>query len=422
MRRKGFSFPCPMLGSSKDEAFQRFLKTTEVDPDKIYNPFPQIADPDHFNQAFTNPLVRMVYLPTTQPNIYHSEFRGLITTTHELAHIHFDATPAKILARLYLLDAYFVLTTLINLEYWRGEIWQTLDKVNTHLSASSEAITLSEELIAMAFTFNAVSSCEELEKMEKKSVKIYQEISSNFAALYYNTFKKIMGWVPHENVSLDIVRFLGLFLQGIQVNRYNGYPEVVDSYGRCKMLAEKVKTMKNGQELQDWFLHTHQTYHQDELHVWLEALAKLVDNYGEWSEEASCLWTLMQGRKPPKRVSDTFEFAKRAAIANRTSSRVQITFYAQESDRGWFIVPMIPYYGKGSKTQQKAVMSLYARESLRQQLDAGIGIYCPYYRPGLCVCSIPWREILWRLSRWAREGKFGAGEWRDLPPECSCGL
>jgi hypothetical protein len=158
MRGKGFSFPCPCPATSNDEVFQRFLKTAKAKPGKIYNPFPQIAYSVNFNQAYTQPLVNISYLPPTNIDRIQDPikrvlagYRLQVTDLHEWVHIEFAAdAPAKILARAVSDCAYNNLIALLGGESWNEEVWNVLEYSNNTLSAISEAITLSEELFAIA--------------------------------------------------------------------------------------------------------------------------------------------------------------------------------------------------------------------------------------------------------------------------------
>jgi hypothetical protein len=62
-------------------------------------------------------------------------------------------------------------------------------------------------------------------------------------------------------------------------------------------------------------------------------------------------------------------------------------------------------------------------ESIRQQLNTGLGFRCPLVdqQSGHCVCGdtiVGFKEELRQLVRWAQSGMFGPGEWSD--PPCSC--
>jgi hypothetical protein len=149
-------------------------------------------------------------------------------------------------------------------------------------------------------------------------------------------------------------------------------------------------------------------------------LAELID-YRKFSNEGVWLWTLMQGRKPRKGgVVNSVNAALRTTLIYALPNRVQVTLRPEEWNKGWIISKS---FDGGTDSQQNAAGFLLWLESIRQQLDAGKGIYCPYYSPGIiCWCAPFWKKALLRILEWAREGKFGDyGEWIDLPPECSCG-
>jgi hypothetical protein len=65
----------------------------------------------------------------------------------------------------------------------------------------------------------------------------------------------------------------------------------------------------------------------------------------------------------------------------------------------------------------------FLEEAIRQQLTQGVGVKCPYYDPwrvqeGGCACDQWRRRQMRRLSRWAKEERFGDGVWTDLPLPC----
>lgn len=145
-----------------------------------------------------------------------------------------------------------------------------------------------------------------------------------------------------------------------------------------------------------------------ETRSWLEFSGKM----------GSCLWTLWQGSTPHIGRYTTAQLARTTTIK---SPSILIHLIANESDKGWFIVPRIDDRLTGTRAQRQALQTLLPFESLRQQLDERKGICCPNYRPGRCQCELSWWKAITRLVQWAREGRFGDGDWRDLQPECRCG-
>jgi hypothetical protein len=279
MRRKEFSFACPTLVNDKNEVleFQRFLKVPKTDSDKIHNAFPQTAYADNYNQACTHPLLYLWYRPTIDDrqieNIRRrllTAYYNLLTYSHEFKHIALAETPAKIYARQVLAWAYTFVNALLNEERWNEEIWWKLEIANEQLAEICEAITLSEELLAIATSVEDVTkalaaSIEDvtkgsreknealmevtqiaMETLEKESINTYQNLSPDFADLYYNTFKKVATWKDYKDLLLPPV---ACYLQGIQ--KLRPAFELTNSYIRCKNLAEKVKNIKNEAGLAD---------------------------------------------------------------------------------------------------------------------------------------------------------------------------
>jgi hypothetical protein len=200
MRRKGFSFACPCLEcNGEDKAFRRFLKTAETDPDKIHNPFPQIAYSDNFNEACTHPLLYLWYLPTIDPSQHQdpvkfvqTTFYDYLTLTHEFRHLALADTPAKMFAQHISAWLYSHLIFLLIEESWNEVIWDEIVKLNTKLTEICEATTLTEELLALSLSIEDVTNCHreyqeefvelaqlELEILEEKSVNEYQKTLSS---------------------------------------------------------------------------------------------------------------------------------------------------------------------------------------------------------------------------------------------------
>jgi hypothetical protein len=362
-------------------------------------------------------------------------------------HILLSITPAKALARLWLARAYSLLYILLKKESWNREMWNALNELNTDLTTICEGITLSEELLALALSVkynnrfipeiwhDYTDNTEQYEGgvkgaliateiLEKKSIIEYQKLfpATDIAELYYNTFKKITAW---DDVNRDLLDYVSLYLQPIPhlqtTQQLFPVPEVVDSYERCKSLAEKVKNVKNEVELMAWI---EQTYLSDVEAIrtlqtcttWLIDPKEFSSNMGLW------FWTLLEGRKPRIKVRTARQLWQLANTMCTTPGSILIHLTVHESDNRWFITPNLDKERNGTHAQRQAAAVLLPWESLRQRLDERKGICCPNYMPGRCQCDLSWRKALSRSLQWAREGRFGAGEWRDLPPECSSGI
>jgi hypothetical protein len=193
MRRKGFSFACLAPVSNTGEAFQRFLKTAKADPSKINNPYPQIVCSDNFTQAYTQPLLMLSYVPDYEPNIQDTStslLKKQLTLFHEYAHQIYSISPAKILARFLLARAYAKLNYLLVRETWDEESWREIAAMNARLTVICNAITVSEELMAIALSFNTLDLrvylesqgqklLLELEKSRSKCTKNYHQFLQN---------------------------------------------------------------------------------------------------------------------------------------------------------------------------------------------------------------------------------------------------
>jgi hypothetical protein len=185
-------------------------------------------------------LLRGCEIPSTSD----SEIEQLGTDLHEWNHIDFDLSPAKILARLLLVRAYIFLNALLSGESWDEKSWRGLTAMNASLSEICRAITLSEELVATAVSFWAMTkkiNSIEVARLEKKSIKNYQKKSPHFAGLYSNVFKKVAGWLGETD---NLSTLLALYLQGIR--RYKHQLVAVNSNRRCWSLAENIKDIKMG--------------------------------------------------------------------------------------------------------------------------------------------------------------------------------
>jgi hypothetical protein len=134
-------------------------------------------------------------------------------------------------------------------------------------------------------------------------------------------------------------------------------------------------------------------------------------------------------RRIPKRVG----FRSKVNVFDR--GRPSIVLYPRLVGKQWHIHPGELHSGRGAVRiesskyiESEPVTVVLKLEALLEQLEERDGIYCPYYRISsavgeACQCKPNWKISLLRILQWAREGKFGpGGTWRDLPPECSCGV
>jgi hypothetical protein len=436
MSATGFSFPCPHLASTKDDAFERFIKTSKQEPSRIYNPWPLLAGLKTYRQARTHPLARGRYLPTTNLDFYGSNLDELLTYFHEFYHLESDYTPAKVLARLLLSKACDHVSNMLFLGYnWDSEMeksWDELVQINDSLTAICSSITLSEELLATALSFEISVNRKDLDALAKKE----EEITNNtelphFEESYFQTFKKVWQWIREERASADplpILTFLQIYLQGIKESRasrairlYNNAKSgflVVDSAKRCRILAESINAMRSGKELFEWLSRTLKI---QEVKAYLGARIILTYEKDD-CEDNNCLWILMLGGAEHE-VVNNLDQAIDYTWNYSPPHRAEVILYPQEFDRGCYITSAVIERSQ-SREEDEALGRILTIESLLEQLWSGNGFCCPNYDPLVgCCCDPDWKESLNRISRWAKEGKFDQGKfnrgnWKDLPQEC----
>jgi hypothetical protein len=230
------------------------------------------------------------------------------------------------------------------------------------------------------------------------------------------TIKKVIAWAAlDESGILD--RLISIFLQGIRIS---GKPEnwAVDSHQQCQLLAEQVNRKDNPAQVSVWL--TEMIRKEDFLlsglalrdmvaekasGTILEALCNMTQAHRAWEDTDYSASDLIHLYISPKLLGTQWHIHLDGLIQNRSSGTPNLKYLESES-----------------------VMAVLKLEAILEQLIARDGICCPYYRyksdmSEACICFPGWKQSLSRLLQWAREGKFGAGgTWRDLPPECSCGV
>ena len=168
MRLRGFCFSNPYF-REKEDLFEDLINT---DPSAIYNPWPQLAHGNFIDEAAVQPIIRSFYVPMHLNDFLDSVETPLfkaktglqcmidhLTFSHELIHLELSFTPAKEWVRFCLSAAYENLLPIINSDEWDGKLASAYHRLvfwNDRISESARRITLAEELIATAFSFNAV--------------------------------------------------------------------------------------------------------------------------------------------------------------------------------------------------------------------------------------------------------------------------
>jgi hypothetical protein len=359
---------------------------------------------------------------------------------HERWHMESDYTPAKRLAQYLEGSALQHVNILLTAESWNKETansWAKLRKLVRLMAIGCDRIRLSEELLATAASFvklekgiNERSDYDHwrrgLKCLEKACIEYYESVEDyvrgkfhsqfpDFRELYHGTIKKVMSWAVFDE-SRVLEMLISIFLQGIH---FNGKPEnwTVNSHQQCKLLAKQVKGMDNPAQLSDWLkmmIQKENFYHSAR---WIED--KLAEDARGTIVEA--LYKMIHEPQGEETTLTGLEW-------------VDHYIYPELMDTQWRIQPEVimrvgPSYSHISNyLETEHVMIVLKLEAILEQLIAGDGICCPYFRIDsnmneACMCTLGWRGSLSRLVQWGREGKFNhgrfiLGHWKDLPQEC----
>jgi hypothetical protein len=442
---RAFRFPS-LHRQDSDEDFRRFL--AQAKRHRLHDPWPQLADPQDFRYAWTQPLIRGFYVPTiraeepvvdlTSGSLASMPLSRRVAVYHEFMHLYLDFTPAKELARLCLGEAYRSLFELLWLpgSDWDEPMeasWSALKTMNMFLGEIAERIFLAEELIATAFGFDTAQSKadersdgaaerEELRRLEETWVG---RQGSEFAQLYYGDsgdggFKKVARLLRREEPSAKTATIarLGIFSQAIR--QFEDEFEALDSGERCREVVDAVRAMERAEELHDWI----QARIVDETADWRAWHAILETSAEELEENQAVryLWAIARGEapfKPPDRAQFALivqnRYLNSPGVVARWPNALIFPWFVDDC---WYIVPAL-FEGYGDS------YDLLIWEAFRQQLDARRGIRCPNVSvvggQARCTCKLAYKPGVQRLARWATERRFGYGRWSDLPSPCNGG-
>jgi hypothetical protein len=431
---EGFSFLCASA-ANPDASLKAFLK---ADPQSVVDPFPLIARRKSFHQDRTNPLVKLHYwaLPNLETvlendllNLYQAMRYG-----HERQHMDNDDTPAKRWAQYLEGAALQRVNEILMAATWDTEAaksWSELRKINRQLATIASRIRFAEELLATAKSFVKMERListnpdfahwqRRLGTVEDESVAYYEReelrpLFPDFRTLYFGTIKKAIDWAAFDEPGF-LAPFLRIFLQGLNIS---GEPNTwtVDSHQQCLLLAEQVKGMDSPSQLSDWLK---EMIRNEDLYLsGLGFQEKLVDDARGTIVEYLChMIHKPQGENSDLSIPEwVHPYISPKLLGTQWHIQLGAIIQVEASDP-----PDVSYI------ESTPVMIILKLEALLEQLIAGDGICCPYYYYesngyDACICTSDWKKSLMRLLQWGREGKFGpGGTWRDLPPECSCGV
>jgi hypothetical protein len=459
MLLRGIRFPSPNLqGIEDDTDFSSFLRARSYSQ---HNPWPELvnlADPEGLRNGWSNPWLRLLYLPTSQPELLSSGAQGQapldlwVGALHEHLHLALDFTPAKEFGRACFGVAYHCVGQLMDEpnDTWNSRVagyWNTLSRCNNVLEQIVYQISLAEELLVTALSFRAVenqlTTKEEIDNLiaiEALCAANQGKWLQDFENLYYGAvkegglggFKKLvrLGVKPDSPLpSVLAIGRWGAFLETIErkSGSFQFIDRVIDSRERCKQLVEAIHSMEDEGQLIEWLGRVG----KDDIAAWRIALGVVAGLSREYPPTGA-LWALARGRKLHRRKFDFLRRTSYVDIARKVLEEywnwpapsidwarvewTQVLLYPQERNGRWYITPL-PTQGQKIDGEYGA---LIATEAFRQQLSTGRGILCPFLTTsGRCSCDPDFRRKVNRLARWAMEGRFhGRGDFEELPWPC----
>jgi hypothetical protein len=174
-------------------------------------------------------------------------------------------------------------------------------------------------------------------------------------------------------------------------------------------LVNAVKNIETVSQLLAWLLGELES--SDDMLIWEMLMVQEVAMFQkEISASIGLLWELARGKKlsrgtgAEEQVNEAIE--DYWTLPYNSTEFAFTLLYPRKDGEQWYVQPVLADY-------EEYLMILFL-ESLRQQLDEGIGIICPNVS---CIPSVSCncednparKEAVQRLAQWAREGKFGRG-------------
>lgn len=429
---------------SGDEELNSFLATNERD---LHNSWPEIADFSDLRLAWSNPLIRLWYLPIPGVGQYMADPATRISSlplkiawVHERSHILHDFSPLKELARIWLSEIYDDLTRLFVLLSTPTEpsqeqiikIVQDFSIFHQYLGSIFDQIYLAEELMATAVGFCIIEKeisnqkRDEFEQLEKAWVSQH---GAEFQRLYHSGFKKAIRLITNRgggDKAFTTLARLTIYLQGISdFDVVNHVPVVamVNSWERCQNLVDFVSQTESLNALLTWLT---QSITDEEINTWRRILAL----------EADCLkhatFPFVQNlvRERPLSKNGTSEnWARKyqnwywnwpSSKNKRWPKASYSLLYPDKIGKRWYIRRW--FFNEGN------LGMLVRFDSYRQQLNHGVGFVCPFVdinsSDGTVRCACikeheDFRLIAQRMTRLALNGIFGDGRWHDLAYPCN---
>lgn len=463
MRSRALRFASPYPYSAND-GIARFVS---ADKASIYNPWPELVDPHDFRIAWSNPLLRTWYLPTTDPNPFRTFFSSSldgqdasqrplhlpleVAAWHEYVHMVFDFTPAKEFARFRLLAVYDSLISLLNVvekprpasDERFEQVWREFCTFSDVVGSYFDSVRFVEELFATAVGFKIVEMVafdnlwrnEDIKAIESFEGTWVRSQGAEFSKLYHGGMKRLVERLldrdNDEEFWATLAR-IAIYLQLVSIDETAAVKiygdEAIRSKQRCHRLLKDTREMTSCKDVSQWLI---EALTDDYTH-WHEVLTLIAEGL---KNRPDSFWHGLLMEKTLGEVADLdkwattvtrgywnwqYQFAGQASRENT----MQILLYPLESGGRWYIDRALPEQFFGNEN----FGTLVSFDAWRQQLNQRVGMRCPHVLvvDGECICTCadgdpPYRNT-WNLARYALDGRFGDGDWSPPPFPCDKGL
>lgn len=458
MKRRGPCVASPYLLEEKKD----WASLERTPPDRLSNPWPQLAGVDDLRTAYSQPLMRLLYYPilTHIPGSsrvhpkgredYHHILNTFLIGAHELLHLCLDLTPARELARICLADAHLQVHELLfrQLGPWDQSCSRSFDRLielNTFLARWAEDVSLAEELLATAVAFHVVDAEAARRDLPDEFLALMTHVELDWIAaqshslsVYFADRGEPFGTHEFDDLYIAFRRILllltgqaqlpfptaiarlGAYLEPTRYAEERDNIELVSSRDRCHEVAEAVSRLDTGDHMVAWL--DRAVRDSPDWRAWEVTLA-LSERYQQGGPYEHPLWAVTRDST----ARDARRWGKWSPAERR-----QAAWTWPGPKKRWSYTVLSPIEVSGRWYINASLSGVYRRnydsflllllESVRQQIDVGYGIRCPAVDPrGVCTCAAQHGELkegLLQLAQWGLDGRFGPGEWTGLAYPC----
>lgn len=438
----------------------------------LHNPWPLLARSDQPEYMRSQPVVRMVYSPIPLPAVFdtnerykhmpanpaqlstvaRADFVTWFNALHEGGHLFsLDWTPIKELAKLCQAGIYTAIQQLLfqpRLRTSRIELlWMRFNGYSRKFGEIAKNIGFVEELVATA---NAITALEEhiqsgrawagfqdeLEACKEAALQQEEEVFSDFQATYAR-FAPLMR-LMYRNPALR--SYVMPLLQPVRLYKESGLDHV-DGIKNSQENLQTILSLIEGIDSANEVRQRLQPLYQEMLSGWHIVLVPYVIGMGDMQgtpEEGDLkewivqlLWRITRGdivggpvesvEGVVEQVTLMIEQIRQRINTGRPVGSAVLAGLSPATDKGQTLIGMnLQKFGTVdiTDTLSEDILNVIFFEGLRQQLRRRKGIVCPLsccFHVFDCRCGERRYKAVKRLSKLAKDGAFGPGEWSLLP-------